>query len=86
MVRRMMHHKESSSDEDEESNEEGPLLTLEEVEALQRETELEKGHQILPARTIQEENEKQDQISEYDENSSSSASEKGDQVILTRRP
>ena len=47
MVRRMMRKKNSSSSESEEEGdddglEEGPLLTLEEVEALRREAELDR--------------------------------------------
>ncbi|KAF7636549.1 hypothetical protein Mgra_00003938 [Meloidogyne graminicola] len=88
MVRRMMHHKESSSEdekdeedvEDDESKE-GPLLTVEEVEALQRETEQE--HDILSS-NIMEVDEKQDQSD--NENSSSSVSEKADQLLLVRKP
>lgn len=88
MVRRMMHHKESSSedekdeeDEEDDESKEGPLLTVEEVEALQRETEQE--HDILSS-NIMEVDEKQDQSD--NENSSSSVSEKADQLLLVRKP
>jgi len=87
MVRRMMHHKESSSEDEEDEDEsevEGPLLTVDEVEALQRETELEKEHQNLLDSRIQELDEKPDEDDNF-ENSSTSGSEKEDDVLLMHK-
>lgn len=83
MVRRMMHHKESSSEDEEDEDEsevEGPLLTVDEVEALQRETELEKEHQ----NRIQALDEKPEEDDNF-ENSSTSGSEKEDDVLLMHK-
>ncbi|CAK5098825.1 unnamed protein product [Meloidogyne enterolobii] len=87
MVRRMMHHKESSSedeDDEDESEVEGPLLTVDEVEALQRETELEKEQQNLLDSRIQELDEKPEEDDNF-ENSSTSGSEKEDDVLLMHK-
>uniref|UniRef100_A0A1I8BQ18 Uncharacterized protein n=1 Tax=Meloidogyne hapla TaxID=6305 RepID=A0A1I8BQ18_MELHA len=87
MVRRMMHHKESSSedeDDEDESDLEGPFLTLDEVEALKRENEMDKEHHILPESVIQEEDEKQEQADNF-ENSSTSGSERDDEVLLVHK-